>query len=226
MEKELELIQVLRSEVKDFDLLREKAIKEYTDTVNEFDCIFNNIQKNKPKLEETKLAFDNLIEGKVLNWIGPPTIVIVAITFAVLMIAAKSNFPWPVYMLGSILCGTGFYMISSAFTLFLFRGRVVKHLIKKYPHIMKVYNKMKELENVICSDDRRLMELRDRKEIMKRKLAGVEDQLNRKREELNNEEEKYFNSLVGKTIVTEDGKQFIVGSVGKGKSKVKILEDK
>ena len=100
------------------------------------------------------------------------------------------------------------------------------NLMKKYPHIKMVYDRVKELENVICSNDRRLMELRDRKEIMKRKLAGAEDQLNRKKEELNNEEEKYFNSLVDKTIVTEDGKQFIVGSVGKVKSKVKLLEDK
>ena len=53
-----------------------------------------------------------------------------------------------------------------------------------------------------------------------------EVKLNEKKEELQKLEEEYFDSLIGKTFITEDGNHHTIGFVGRGKTKVRIPKGK
>jgi len=225
MKEQLLLIQCLREEFQELSRLKDEAEEKYSELSKNIADIFNSNQDIRHDLENNKLIFDNLIEGKVLKWILPLMTSVIAVLFVLLSFVSKSNFHWSMYLLGSVIGGVVFCIPPVFLTLFVFRNKVENILIKKYPNIKKVYDKVNELSYTFNLNEKNFMKLREDKNKLEKFLNGIREKCTRKKSELDSAEDVYFNSLLGKTIVTEDGKEFIVCSPIKGKKKVRILEE-
>lgn len=221
MEEQLKLIQELRLEVNRLISDRNEKKEKYDSVVTELDNTFYDIQDMNKKLEEATNILNLLVEGKTISLCLPLCIAVTAGMFIFINIKAGAYFPWIMYLVPSIAVGLLVFMSSYVITKG-FYDKIAKLLSKKYPNIKKAYDNVNTLTNERNLKEQNLMTMKKDRDNLKITLKALEEQLDRKRDELDSVEEEYFDSLVGKTFTTEDGKHYTVGIVGRGKTKVRI----
>lgn len=222
MGEKLKLIQVLREEVSELIKDRDITKKEYDDVENLFDKTFYSMQDGSKELENLQLCFKNAKDTKILKFIGPLSTTVATITFFLLKFLTSCQLSDILLVEGLILTFTSVIPICLAST--IFDNIIEKYLVKKYPNIEKMYDKVNSLTNDISLKEQQFMEMRRKKEVLTSNLKITEDKLSRKKEELYYLEEDYFNNLVGKEINMEDSRETTIGSAGRGKRRVRIPE--
>lgn len=217
MEEQLELIQRLRLEVNNLISYKNKNKQAYDTADDVVLSTFNYIQYLYVELEKNKVNFDNL---KFIKTFRFSIFIGISIATSIFLPTVVNSFNQIfIKVLGSVIFGAIGFLLTSTF---LSSSRIVNNfLIKKYSEIRDSYNKVNNLEIAIRIGERHFEKLKKNRDNLKITLKALEEQLDRKKEELDSVEEEYFDSLVGKTFITEDGKHYTVGIAARGKTKIR-----
>lgn len=235
MEEKLKLIQSLRLEVEELVKLRNDAENNYRNSKNEMDN-HSNFQHELDKKNDNinKLEWDFL--GKkadmMMLFTWPIGILACILCFSYLS-AVYSSAGWAIgsfekfltiffaAVAGIVLTAAPAFLLS-----FELPEKIERFLCKKFNRIRKYREQINNLINEVNTENEKFKNLKIKTTELYNYYTTIEEKLERKREELDSVEKEYFDSLIGKTFINEDGNHYTIGIVGRGKTKVRIPEDK
>lgn len=220
MEELLKLIQVLREDAS--ELIKNKDItkKEYDDVVKLFDDTFDSIQDESKELENLQLLFRSAKDTKILKFHGIISGAIMTSTFFLLKFL--TNCQLSIILLMEVIILVFIPMTTTIFASTIFDSVIQKYLVKRYPNIKEMYDRVNALTNDIGSKERYFKKISSRKEVLNSILKSTVDKLRRKKEELEQLEDVYFDILTNKIITLEDGREETIDSKENAKKKVRI----
>lgn len=220
MEEQLKLILNIRDEINELIKLRDEQEEKYNNIETSIDDTFNSIQNMNKKLEKLKEQFENAKNNKIFKFSIPSGIGAAIITF--IIFAIYGDFPDGLFNI--ILSGVCSFVSGTAVSCVpvMILNMFDSFFIKRYSDIKQLNDKINNLNNSIMLSERNFEKMKVDRDSLYTTLKFKEEQLEMKREELYRVEEEYFNSLVGKTFITEDGKNYTVSIAPRSKTKVRI----
>lgn len=220
MEELLKLIQILREEVSELIKNRDITKKEYDDIVKLFNDTFDSMQEENKELENLQGLFRRAKDTKILKFNGIISGVIMTSTFFLLKFLTNCQVSDILFIEAMIYAFTPW--TTSILAITLFDSVIQKYLVKRYPNIKEMYDRVNALTNDIGLKEQYFKKISSRKEVLNSILKSTEDKLSRKKEELGHLEDVYFDSLTNKNITLENGREETIDSKKNAKKKVRI----
>ena len=146
MDKKKELISKLKLQYQNLVANKLNIDNKYNAYLENFKTLseeFSNLKKDKIILKE---KLDKLIEGKIMNFIGPFITIIIYITIILMLIWKISFFN----IILNVLFESIVFGAALAFTFNIFDKKIEKILINKYDVFSKMNNDIENVENYKC----------------------------------------------------------------------------
>lgn len=224
MDEQLELIQNLRRQIDEINIIKkinEKRYNEINNSINEF---FNNIQNMNKLLNDAKEKFESAKVEKIFKYSIPCGIGATIITFVLLIIFEDfSNAILNIFLSGvcSIVSGT---VISCVPVMIL--NMFNDFFIKRFPELKDQYHRIQNIENYIMVSERNFNKMKNKRDNLHTLLKRNEEILRSKLIELYDATEYYFNHLENKDICNSTNIIFDTNNNTYNKKKIRRIGDK
>ena len=182
-------IEKLVNEIKELINQIDLKISEYDSINTKITEIEETNNKLKEELDKNNFIFHNTIEWKYYRWVFLISLIISGGTFTFFSFNSVNESGFLVKILLSILVSYPFFAIGHLSNN-IFKRQIQTFCIKKYPEIKEIFDKVNSLKNSIMLNDRKLSNLKEKREVLLLEIDSNKYMLDSKKLELAQFEEK------------------------------------
>lgn len=190
MKEQLDLIESLKLEIVELTKLRDEMGKKYDSISLDYFNTFNDLQEKKIELNTSEVELRKVKGEKIIRCMSLISVITMIVTFA--LSKSLTTLSISDILLLEVCTLSGSFVLPSILSFTIFDGVIQRYLIKKYPSIKNIYDKVKYLTDEINLKEQNLFVITFDRSVVRDSLRYCEDNLSKKENEL---ELLYFDYL-------------------------------